>query len=399
VETRRSGILTLTLVALAVPLLLIAGIFLGGHPELLPSPVRKALVSEDVRTTQEAYDLIRRDYFRKIPGDKLVNTGIAGAVRGLNDRFSNYFDPKAYRQFLDQARGEFSGVGMEVTVNARGLRVTRVFPDAPAAKAGIARGNLIVAVEGQTIAGRPSQVSSALIRGKPGTAVGLTVVDGSRRRTVRVTRARVLAPSVTSRLRTVEGVRVGVDAVAGFTSGVHGELRQAIQSQLSQGAKGIVLDMRDNGGGLLSEAVLVSSIFVPDGTVVSTDGRTRPRKVYEATGGAIKPAFKVVVLVNHDTASAAEIVTAALQERRGAKVVGARTFGKGVFQAVEELSNGGALDITVGQYFTPKGRNLGGGGTKPGAGIAPDVAVAPPRRGQRDRSLDVALRTLAAQAR
>lgn len=397
-ETRRSQILPVTLLAVTVLLVLFAGIFLGGHPEALPSPLRKALVSEDVRTTQEAYDLIRRDYFRKVPTDRLVNDGIAGAVRSLNDRFSAYFDPKAYRSFLEQSRGEVSGIGVEVVKDPRGLRITRVFPNAPAARAGLGKGNLIVAVQGTSIVGRPSQVASSLIRGNPGTFVRLTVVAGARRREVRVARARVFT-SVSAQMRTVEGVRVGVDALSSFTSGVHGELRQAIESQLGQGAKGIVLDMRDNGGGLLSEAVLVSSIFIPDGTIVSTDGRTRPRKVYEATGGAIKPPLKVVVLVNHDTASAAEIVTAALQERRGAKVVGARTFGKGVFQAVEELSNGGALDITVGQYFTPKGRNLGGGGTKPGAGIAPDVPVAEPRRGGRDRSLDVALKTLAAEAR
>lgn len=388
----------MTLLALAVLMVLMAGVFLGGHPDLVPSPLRRALVSKDVRTTQEAYDLIRRDYFRKVPTDKLVNTGIAGAVASLSDRFSAYFDPKAYRQFLEQSQGAVSGIGVEVTQDPRGLRITRVFPNAPAAKAGLVRGNLIVAVRGQPIAGRPSQVASALIRGKPGTSVRLTVMAATKRREVTVARARVLT-SVTSRLRSADGMRVGVDVLSSFTSGVHGELRRAIESQLRQGAKGIVLDMRGNGGGLLSEAVLVSSIFIPKGTIVSTDGRAVSRKVYEATGGEIKPPFKVVVLVNHDTASAAEIVTAALQERRGARVVGARTFGKGVFQAVEELSNGGALDITVGEYFTPNGRNLGGGGTKPGAGVAPDVPVAPPRRGQRDRSLDVALRTLAAQAR
>ncbi len=397
-QPRRSPILAATLVAVAILVLLMGGIFLGGHPELLPSPLRVALVSEEVRTTQEAFDLIHRDYFRRVSTASLVNNGIAGAVRALDDRFSAYLDPKAYRQFLEQSRGEVFGIGVEVVEDPRGLRIVRVLPNAPAARAGIARGDFIVAVQGQSIAGRPSRVSSAMIRGKPGTAVRLTVMTASRRREVRVVRARVFA-SVSARVQTVGGMRFGVDTVSSFTTGVHGELRRVIESQLKQGAKGIVLDMRDNGGGLLSEAVLVSSIFIAKGPVVSTDGRTRPRKVYEATGGAIKRPFKVVVLVNHDTASAAEIVAAALQERRGAKVVGARTFGKGVFQAVEELSNGGALDITVGQYFTPNGRNLGGGGTKPGAGVAPDVPVPRPRRGQPDRSLDVALRTLAAEAR
>ena len=127
-----------------------------------------------------------------------------------------------------------------------------------------------------------------------------------------------------------------------------------------------MLDLRDNGGGLLNEAVLVSSIFIGEGTIVSTKGRARPRRVFEATGDPIDADIPVVVLVNRQSASASEIVTGALQDRERAEVVGTRTFGKGVFQEVRRLSNGGALDITVGEYFTPDGRNLGGGGRQAG---------------------------------
>jgi carboxyl-terminal processing protease len=394
---RRSSILPVTLAALAVLALLCLGIYLGGHPESLPGPVRNALVSEDVKTTQEAFDVIKNDYYRKVTTSRLVNQGITGAVRSLDDRFSNYLDPSAYRRFLEQSNGRFSGIGTEVVQDPRGLRITRVFPNTPAAKAGIRVGDRVVAVGGRSIAGRPSQETTALIRGKPGTFVTLTVESGKppRRRTLRVPRAHVSAPSVTGRLRTVSGVKIGYDAVAGFTSGVHGELRQAIDRQRTAGAKAVLLDLRDNGGGLLDEAVLVSSIFIDRGTIVTTRGRTRSQRVYEATGGAIKGSFPIVVLVNRNTASASEIVTAALQERRGAKVVGTRTFGKGVFQEVKELSNGGALDITVGEYFTPNGHNLGGGGVKEGAGIAPNVPVT----GSGNHQLDVALRTLAAESR
>ena len=187
--------------------------------------------------------------------------------------------------------------------------------------------------------------------------------------------------------------------LAGFTSGAHGELRRAIDDLLDKGADGVVLDLRDNGGGLLNEAVLVSSIFIGDGTIVSTDGRTRPRRVFEATGDAIDSDVPVVVLVNGESASASEIVAGALQDRGRAEVVGTRTFGKGVFQEVRELSNGGALDITVGEYFTPKGRNLGGGGVKQGAGIEPDVRARDDAATEdRDEALDVAVETVAREA-
>src|SRR5205085_11563846 len=124
------------------------------------------------------------------------------------------------------------------------------------------------------------------------------------------------------------------------------------------------------------EAVNVASIFIPDGTIVSTDGRAQQRQVYMAKGDATAPRIPTVVLVDRDTASAAEIVTGALQDRGRAKVVGTHTYGKGVFQEIEPMSNGGALDITVGEYFTPNGHNLGGGGVREGAGITPNVHVA-----------------------
>src|SRR4051794_17365101 len=394
---RRSPVLPITLAVLAVLVLLSAGIYLGGHPEDLPAPIRDALVSDDVKTTQEAFDLIEQDYYRTVKSGALVNGGIAGAVASLHDRFSSYLDPAAYRRFLEQSKGRFSGIGTEVVPDKRGLRVTRVFPGTPAAKAGIKVGDRIVAVGGASIAGKPIEQTTSLIRGRPGTFVTITVESGkpAGRRQLRVARAQVSTPSVTSSLRTVNGVKIGYDAVAGFTSGVHGELRRAVERQRAAGAKGILIDMRNNGGGLLNEAVLLSSIFIERGRIVSTKGRMpRANKVYDATGGALKGSFPIVVLANHDTASAAEIVTAALQERRGAKVVGTRTFGKGVFQEVREMSNGGALDITVGQYFTPNGRNLGGGGVKEGAGIAPNVPVTDARR-----QLGVALSTLAAEAR
>ena len=148
-----------------------------------------------------------------------------------------------------------------------------------------------------------------------------------------------------------------------------------------------MFDLRHNGGGLLNEAVEVASVFIPDGRIVSTKGRSRPERVYNASGGAIPGKIPVVVLVDEGSASASEIVTGALQDRKRAKVVGKRTFGKGVFQEIERLANGGALDITVGEYFTPSGRNLGGGGVRKGAGITPDIKASDDPETEPDEAL------------
>jgi carboxyl-terminal processing protease len=392
----------LTVLACLAPLLLVLGIYLGGHPESLPGPLRDALVGDsDAQTIERAVDRVHDQYYREIPRGQLVDAALGGVVRSLHDRFSNYFTARTYQEFQQSTDSEFSGVGIGAIEDPRGLRVAQVFDGSPAARAGIHRGDVIVAVNGKSLHGRPERISRALIKGKPGTAVRLTILTGHARRTRSVQRATVSVPVVASQLAKLPGGRgrYAHVALSQFSTGAHGEVRDAIDKRLKQGAKGIVLDLRGNGGGLVEEARLIASIFLPEGPIVSTRGRAQPRRTLMATGGAISTKIPVVVLVDHNTASASEIVTGALQDRDRAEVVGTNTFGKGVFQEVSTLPNGGALDLTVGQYFTPKGRNLGGGGVKPGAGIKPDVHAVDDPRTRPDEALDAATRALAAKLR
>jgi carboxyl-terminal processing protease len=273
-----------------------------------------------------------------------------------------------------------------------------VFPGSPAAKAGLTRGDLIVAVGSTSLATRAS-LGPRLIKGKAGTRVTLTVLSGTRSHVVTLVRQDLVVPVATGRIVTYHGVKLGAVSLASFTDGSGTELRAQVQKVLHQGARGLILDLRDNPGGLLNEAVNVASIFIPDGTIVSTDGRSQPRQVYVAKGGAISTSIPMVVLVDRGTASAAEIVTGALHDRGRAKVVGTHTYGKGVFQEIEPLPNGGALDFTVGEYFTPSGHNLGGGGVKEGAGISPDITASTSPGAKVDTAFAVAEKTVAAEAR
>jgi carboxyl-terminal processing protease len=388
------------LVAL-LALLLIGGIWLGGHPDYLPGFARDALVGDsEGRLYQEAIDVIGANYYRRVDRRELVDKGLDAAVDSLGDRFSHYFDPKAYQAFEEATAGAFEGVGMNVEAVARGLRVVSVFEGSPAQRGGVKAGDVITAVDGKSLAGTASDEATTQIKGRSGTRVVLTIVSpGREARSVPLRRARVDVPVVRSEMRTSGGTKVAHVRLSSFTSGAHGEVRTAVERLLERGAQGVVLDLRHNGGGLLNEAVLISSIFIPDGTIVSTNGRARPRRVFKATGSSIDPKIPVVVLVDRASASASEIVTGALQDRDRARVVGTRTFGKGVFQEIRRLSNGGALDITVGEYFTPDGRNLGGGGVRPGGGIRPDVrAVDDLETRNRDEALDVAVATVRAKA-
>src|SRR4051794_18511739 len=316
-------------------------------------------------------------------------------VGSLHDRFSHYFSAKEYEDVRMTTDGQFSGVGMTVQRHPRGLLVKDVYDKSPAERAGIRGGDVIIAVNGRSLKGRSADDSRTQIKGRPGTDVKLTWDHKGRDITRDVTRATLSLPVVASKLRrTADHTPYADVALAQFSSGAHGELRQAIDKQLKRGAKGIVLDLRSNPGGLVEEARLVSSIFIPEGPIVSTRGRAQPTRTLNAAGGAIAAKIPVVVLVDRDTASAAEIVTGALKDRHRARVVGTHTYGKGVFQEVTSLPNHGALDITVGQYFTPSGRNLGGGGVKRGAGIVPDVVARDDVKTRRDEALDAPTRVL-----
>jgi carboxyl-terminal processing protease len=381
-------------------ILLWLGIWLGGHPGWMPAGLRNAFVADaNGRLVNEALNTITQNYYRQVSRNQLLNKGMAAMVASLNDPYSRYYDPAAYRSFLNQSNPHLSGVGIDVVPDPRGLRIIDVFPHSPAATAGLVHGDLIVKVGGTPLTGRSAEFASRLIRGRAGTSVELTVIAHDRKRVIKLTRADLVVPVTSVSMVTYHGVKIGDLRLTAFTDGAGAELRGQVNRALRSGAHALILDLRENGGGLLQEAVNVSSIFIPDGTIVSTDGRAQPRQVYLAKGGAISTKIPMVVLVDRDTASAAEIVTGALQDRRRARVVGTHTYGKGVFQEIDPLPNGGALDLTVGEYFTPTGRNLGGGGVRQGAGITPNVYAANTPSARGDHALAVAERVVAAGLR
>ncbi len=390
------------ILALMLPVLLIAGLWLGGHPEDLPAFVRNAFVADQkTRVVDEALQRISSDYYRPISTGQLSDASIAGVVASLHDRFSHYLTKSEYSEFVSPPH--FTGIGVEVDPTHEGLLIAHVFDSSPAQRAGLKSGESIVAVNGHDIRHMSDESAVALIKGLPGTTVTLEIEAAPKKgthgstRTIKITRAVVSEPVVASEMKVVHGVKLGVVALASFTPGAHAEVREAVEHLLHEGARGIVFDLRSNGGGLVEEAQLIASIFIPSGTIVTTRGRTQPTQTLIATGDAIPTSIPVVVLVDKNTASASEIVTAALQDHRRATVVGTHTFGKGVFQEEEPLSNGGALDITVGEYFTPNGRNLGGGGVKQGAGVIPEVKV--PTGVDSEHGLQVALATLLAKTK
>ncbi len=355
------------LIAGAVAIAFVVGIVAGGQVGAIRDAVDDVFGNQGQDATAQAINLIHDDYFHTVDNNDLENASIGSIIdhikKRYGDRFSHYFTPTEYDRFRQGS--SLSGVGIAVNEVARGLRVATVYKHTPARNAGIQAGEVITAVNGSPIAGKDVDTVTSQIRGPAGTKVTLTVAsrDG-KSRDVTLTRREVNIPQVVGHIETVNGVKLGYVRLAGFFPGAHGELRKEVENLYSQGAQGLVLDLRGNGGGLLTEAVLVSSIFVPSGTIVSTHGRTQSTKTFEAAGDPL-PRHPMVVLINGDTASASEIVTAALEQSGLATVVGTTSFGKGTFQEVMPLKNGGALDLTVGEYLTRNGTSINGTGITP----------------------------------
>jgi carboxyl-terminal processing protease len=350
--------------------------------------------SDSAELSSEALDVIDESYFREVDSEELEDASVRGMVEMLRkrhkDRFSHYFSPEEFAEFQTLTSGRFSGVGLTVSEVKQGLRIGTVFDDSPAKEAGIQEGDIVTAVDGKSIAGKDADLATGQIKGEPGTQVTLTVLRPSAKESkdYKLERRELVVPAVESKLEQAGGRSVGYIRLLGFSRGAHAELRDAVERLEERGAEGLVLDLRGNGGGLLDEAVLTSSVFVEDGTIVSTEGRTQPDKTFEAVGDSVEPR-PTVVLINGDSASASEIFTSALSDAGLAQVVGEKSFGKGVFQEVISLENGGALDITVGEYLTRDGVSLAGDGIEPEVPAVDDPKTKP------DEGLQGALDALA----
>jgi carboxyl-terminal processing protease len=386
---------TAGIASLCALLALVLGIFLGGHPELLPGGIRDAFVEEDRALRAEIIDKIEDNFYKPVEQERLDDASLKGIVESLEDPYSHYLTPDEAKSVRESISGEFEGVGMTVEEDRRGLRVLTVFDGSPAKDAGIAKGDLIISVDGRSIAGLNSELATGRIKGPAGSEVELEVFTPGEEdaRTLTVEREKIDVPVTESRVVERDGKKIGVVELLGFSSGAHGALLRELDELMERGADRLVLDLRGNGGGLLSEAVLVSSAFVEDGEIVSVRGRSRPERTEDAEGDAIAEDIPVVVLVDGGSASASEIVAGALRDRKRATLVGTNTFGKGLVQEVEPLSNGGYLDLTVANYYLPSGKTIGENGLKP------QVRARDNPETERDEALPVALDVLTGQRR
>jgi len=338
--------------------MVVGALFVSG---LLAGAVAGAAAASRAHDPYEGLDLfakvlttIERDYVEEIDTDTLVEAAIRGMVGEL-DEHSRWMTPEEFRAFRDETQGSYEGIGIEVRRVARGVLVANVLPGGPAARDGLLVGDLIVAVDGTSIEGLSLEQVTGLIKGPRGAPVDLSILrEGwEEARVLRTVRDRVTTPAVAAE-RLESGV--GYVRLYQFQDDAAESLLETIRDLSDpEPLTGLVLDLRDNPGGLLDEAVEVTDLFLDDGLIVSTRGRTGATEEHFATPGGVGPDLPVVVLVNGLSASAAEIVAGALQDTHRAALVGTHTYGKGSVQVLYENRDQSALRLTTSRYYTPSG--------------------------------------------
>jgi len=349
-------------------------------------PVR---AERPVRLIDQVRAELTSSYYRWIDPAVLAQPTVDGILAGLDDPHTDLLTEAELESLQERTHGTYSGIGLTVGPARRGLLVTSAHAG-PAREAGIRKGDVIVRIDGKPAGHLPFERSLALIKGETGTLVRLAVRRPKKRKPLEfaVVRREIAVPPISSRLITVGKRRVAYIRVFSFPAGAAERLERTTTRLVEQGISGAILDLRDNPGGLLSQAVDAASIYIDDGIVCRTDGLHEEEHEYRVTGFATHPKLPLVVLVNGGSASAAEIVAGALVDHDRATLVGERTFGKASVQTLTPLRDGGALKLTTAKYVTPAGADI------TDLGLEPSVVAADDPLTQRDEALRIARRAL-----
>lgn len=315
----------------------------------------------------KVFTLIRTQYIEEVNTSTMVDGAIRGMVDALDDPYSVYLDAETFKQLEEQIRGSFGGLGILVGVKDEYLTVMRVYEGTPADKSGVQAGDRITQIDGRDVRGIDLETAIGLMRGPVGTQIELSVLRQERIEPVQfeITREEISVPTVEGKM--LPGSRIGYIMIAQFNEKTPDETLQILTELRDRGMRGLVLDLRDNPGGELGAATRVADFFVPRGPIVYIDYRSGDEDVKLADDNYLQ--LPLAVLVNENSASAAEILAGAIQDTKTGVIVGNRTFGKGIVQTVFPLDNGAGLKMTTARYLTPGKKDIHE------KGVRPDVVV------------------------
>ena len=341
------------------------------YAEPAPEPEAGELPVDQIRTFAEVFAKIKKDYVEDVEDGVLLENAIKGMLEGL-DPHSSYLDEDAYMDLQEGTSGEFGGLGIEVSMEDGFIKVISPIDDTPAQKAGLQSGDLVIRLDETPVKGLSLNDAVARMRGEPGTDITLTIIREGEEKPLKITITRDVIKVKSVRTQTLEP-GFGYLRISHFQSRTAEDARAGVQ-QLKQdnngNLNGLILDLRNNPGGILSAAISISDLFLDKGLIVYTEGRIDDSRLkFNAKPADILDNAPIVVLVNAGSASASEIVAGALQDHKRGIIMGQKTFGKGSVQTVLPISNAAALKLTTARYFTPSGRSI------QVSGIEPDVVI------------------------
>ena len=332
----------------------------------------ESLPYEDLRTFTDIFGLIKRDYVEPVSDKKLLEDAVRGMLSGL-DPHSAYLIAEEYQELKEGTTGQFGGLGIEVTMENGFIKVVSPIDDTPAQKAGIKTGDLIIKLDDVPVKGMSLTDAVKKMRGEPGSKIVLTIVREGEEAPLKLTLARDIIKVKSVKSRMLEK-GYGYVRISSFQSGTGDALKEALAALKKENGgtlKGLMLDLRNNPGGVLNAAVEVSDAFLTSGPLVYTEGRIENSEMrFNAASDDLIEGAPIVVLINAGSASASEIVAGALQDQKRAVIMGEKSFGKGSVQTILPTSNGAAVKLTTARYYTPSGRSI------QAEGIEPDIALA-----------------------
>ncbi|MCC6803590.1 MAG: S41 family peptidase [Anaerolineae bacterium] len=316
----------------------------------------------------QVFNMIQNDYIDEVDIDKLVDGATKGLVDALGDQYSGYMNPEVYDLVNSDLSGEFNGIGVIIHTDedTGAIRVVGLLDGAPAQAAGILPGDVFAAVDGEDVTGMNQTDLAVIVRGEADTPVDITMRRGDELIDFTIIRAHITVPNVETEV--LDG-NIGYIRLNQFTATARPDIDQALEAIAVNQRSGLILDLRDNPGGLLSSAIDVASAFIESGTVVTEDFGGDHQQVFDASGKYADIQVPIAVLVNEGSASASELLAGALQDRHVATIIGTTTLGKGTVQTWRELVNGGGIRLTIARWLTPDGHWIHQ------QGITPDISV------------------------
>lgn len=341
-------------------------------------------MAEKYKKTEQLYSTIEENYYQTVEDDSLLEGIYKGLLYGLEDPYSEYLTAREYEDLMINTMGEFEGIGVTITGDVNGnIVIVSTIEGTPAEQAGLRTGDVITMVDNEAYSGAQLSKAASAMRGEKGTKVTITYWREGATTDVVITRAKIIDRSVYTKTLTDN---IGYIRITQFEKNTDKDFEMALRQLEQSNVKGVIIDLRNNGGGLIDSGIEIADILLGEGTITYLENNKKERTYYNSDESAIDLPY--LLLINEGTASTSEILAAAVQDNNGGMVVGTKSFGKGVVQSVQKLTDGDALKLTVMQYYSPNGNNIHG------EGVVPEIIVQNIYETEIDEALEKAIQLL-----